>query len=153
MAKAPQVEQFVVGSPTTTATAWDAPNADDKVPVLYSQIADETDVEILRGLRSHSWRATLHGVYADVMDALSRAGAGTRTEPRGDARSSARAPTRPTSSDPDLQRLLDALDEGESGMAAFARAGLAPDAGLAALAALELAGMVRRQPGGRFVVS
>ena len=80
MAKAPQVEQFVVGSPTTTATAWDAPNADDKVPVLYSQIADETDVEILRGLRSHSWRATLHGVYADVMDAWTRANIFGHTE-------------------------------------------------------------------------
>lgn len=48
-------------------------NADDKVPELYKQIADETGVEILRDLRSHSWRATLHGVYADVMDARTRA--------------------------------------------------------------------------------
>lgn len=64
---------YVVGSPTTTANAWDATNADDKVPELYSQIADETGVEILRDLRSHSWRATLHGVYADVMDARTRA--------------------------------------------------------------------------------
>ncbi|WP_230208538.1 hypothetical protein [Corynebacterium bouchesdurhonense] len=80
MAKAPQVEHFVVGSPTTTATAWDATNADDKVPELYSQIADETDVEILRDLRSHSWRATLHGVYADVMDARTRANIFGHTE-------------------------------------------------------------------------
>lgn len=66
-------ERYVVGSPTTTARAWDATNADDKVPELYKQIAKETGVEILRDLRSHSWRATLHGVYADVMDARTRA--------------------------------------------------------------------------------
>ncbi|WP_246818585.1 site-specific integrase [Corynebacterium sp. HMSC078A10] len=66
-------ERYVVGSPTTTARPWDATNADDKVPELYKQIADETGVEILRDLRSHSWRATLHGVYADVMDARTRA--------------------------------------------------------------------------------
>ena len=66
-------ERYVVGSPTTTARAWDATNADDKVPELYKQIAEETGVEILRDLRSHSWRATLHGVYADVMDARTRA--------------------------------------------------------------------------------
>ncbi|WP_232770676.1 tyrosine-type recombinase/integrase [Corynebacterium sp. HMSC059E07] len=66
-------ERYVVGSPTTTARPWDATNADDKVPELYKQIAEETGVEILRDLRSHSWRATLHGVYADVMDARTRA--------------------------------------------------------------------------------
>lgn len=66
-------ERYVVGSPTTTARAWDATNADDKVPELYKQIAEETGVEILRDLRSHSWRATLHAVYADVMDARTRA--------------------------------------------------------------------------------
>lgn len=66
-------ERYVVGSPTTTAKPWDATNADDKVPELYRQIADETGVTILVELRSHSWRATLHGVYADVMDARTRA--------------------------------------------------------------------------------
>ena len=66
-------ERYVVGSPTTTAKPWDATNADDKVPELYRQIADETGVTILVDLRSHSWRATLHGVYADVMDARTRA--------------------------------------------------------------------------------
>lgn len=71
---------YVVGSPTTTARPWDATNADDKVPELYKQIADETGVEILRDLRSHSWRATLHGVYADVMDARTRANIFGHTE-------------------------------------------------------------------------
>lgn len=66
-------ERYVVGSPTTTAKPWDATNADDKVPELYKQIADETGAAILADLRSHSWRATLHGVYADVMDARTRA--------------------------------------------------------------------------------
>lgn len=66
-------ERYVVGSPTTTAKPWDATNADDKVPELYRQIADETGVTVLVDLRSHSWRATLHGVYADVMDARTRA--------------------------------------------------------------------------------
>ncbi|MFG6304604.1 hypothetical protein ACGLFO_14840 [Corynebacterium hesseae] len=66
-------EEYVVGSPTDTLKPWDATNADDKVPELYQQIADETGVAILANLRSHSWRATLHGVYADVIDARTRA--------------------------------------------------------------------------------
>jgi DNA processing protein len=49
--------------------------------------------------------------------------------------------------------LLDALDEGQEGPAAFVRAGLAPVQGLEAIAALELAGLVRRSPGGRLTVT
>ena len=49
--------------------------------------------------------------------------------------------------------LLDALDEGHEGPAAFARAGLGPVQGLEAIAALELAGLVRRSPGGRLTVT
>ncbi len=48
--------------------------------------------------------------------------------------------------------LLDALDEGHEGSAAFVRAGLGPVQGLEAIAALELAGLVRRSPGGRLTV-
>jgi len=66
-------EEYVVGSPVTTAKPWDSTNADDKVPELYKQIADETGVKILANLRSHSWRATLHGVYADTIDPATRA--------------------------------------------------------------------------------
>jgi DNA processing protein len=49
--------------------------------------------------------------------------------------------------------LLDALDEGHDGPAAFVRAGLGPVQGLEAVAALELAGLVRRSPGGRLTVT
>jgi DNA processing protein len=49
--------------------------------------------------------------------------------------------------------LLDALDEGQEGHAAFVRAGLGPVQGLEAIAALELAGFVRRSAGGRLTVT
>jgi DNA processing protein len=55
--------------------------------------------------------------------------------------------------DPTDAALLDALSEGHEGHAAFVRAGLAPVDGLAAIAALELAGLVRRSPGGRLTVT
>jgi len=48
--------------------------------------------------------------------------------------------------------LLDALEEGHEGPAAFARAGLGPVQGLEAIAGLELAGLVGRSPGGRLTV-
>jgi DNA processing protein len=55
--------------------------------------------------------------------------------------------------DPELAELLDALADGEEQTAAFARAGLDTDAGLAALAALELAGLIRRTAGGRYTTA
>ena len=48
--------------------------------------------------------------------------------------------------------LLAAIAEGEDTRGALARAGLPAEQGLAALASLELAGYVRREPGGRFTV-
>lgn len=66
-------EEYVVGSPTDTLKPWDSTNADDKIPELYKQIADETGVAILANLRSHSWRATLHGVFSDTIDPATRA--------------------------------------------------------------------------------
>lgn len=54
---------------------------------------------------------------------------------------------------PGAQRaLLHALAEGQPTEAALARAGLGTEAGLAALAALELSGLVRREAGGRWTV-
>jgi DNA processing protein len=49
--------------------------------------------------------------------------------------------------------LLDALLEGHEGAAAFARAGLGTVEGLEAVAALELAGVIRRGAGGRLIVT
>jgi DNA processing protein len=49
--------------------------------------------------------------------------------------------------------LLDALDEGHDGPEAFVRAGLGAVQGLEAIAALELAGLVTRSPGGRLTVT
>jgi DNA processing protein len=54
--------------------------------------------------------------------------------------------------DPDLERVLEAVGEGHDSIAALGRVGLTPDEGLAALSALELAGYVRREAGGRYVV-
>ena len=51
---------------------------------------------------------------------------------------------------PELRPLLAAIGDGHDTAAAVARAGLAPGDGLAALAALELAGYVRREAGGRY---
>lgn len=74
----------------------------------------------------------------DVLDGLF--GAGARRVPELQKPSLA----------PDLQALFDAIAEGHDTRAAFERAGLDPDRGLAALASLELAGRVRREAGGRF---
>jgi hypothetical protein len=52
----------------------------------------------------------------------------------------------------ELRPLLAAIAEGDGTAAALARAGFRPDQGLAALAALELEGYVRRGAGGRFSV-
>jgi hypothetical protein len=48
--------------------------------------------------------------------------------------------------------LLEILAEGHDAPTALALAGLDADAGLAALASLELAGRIRRQAGGRFLI-
>ena len=63
------------------------------------------------------------------------------------------ADARRTWLEPTDAALLDALDEGHEGQAAFVRAGLEPVQGLEAVAALELAGLVRRSPGGRLTVT
>jgi DNA processing protein len=76
----------------------------------------------------------------DVLDALF--GPGAREAP---------APVRPQL-DTDLRSLLTAIGCGQDTGAALAHAGLDPGEGLAALSALELAGYVRREAGGRYVV-
>lgn len=52
----------------------------------------------------------------------------------------------------DEQPLFDAIADGLDPPAAFAAAGLETGAGLATLAALEMAGHLRREPGGRFSI-
>jgi DNA processing protein len=91
-----------------------------------------------RLLRDGAW---LIAGAQDALDALY--GAGTVTV----------ASRRREGLDPALTALLDALADGEQGPAAFARAGLDADGGLAALASLELAGLARRAAGGRYTVS
>jgi DNA processing protein len=91
-----------------------------------------------RLLRDGAW---LIAGAQDALDALY--GAGTVTA----------ASRRREGLDPALTALLDALADGEQGPAAFARAGLDADGGLAALASLELTGLVRRAAGGRYAVS
>lgn len=73
-------ERYVIGQPSTTEKPWHETNADDYVPYLHEQVAEATGVAILSGLRSHSWRATLHGVYSDVIDLGTRAAIFGHTE-------------------------------------------------------------------------
>jgi DNA processing protein len=74
----------------------------------------------------------------DVLDALF--GTGVRT-----------AAARPKAElDPEDAKLLDVIAGGVDTAEALARAGLSVERGLAALASLELAGYIRREPGGRF---
>jgi DNA processing protein len=80
----------------------------------------------------------------DVLDHLF--GAGVRqARPGGGSGARQDAPA-------ELRPLLDAIAEGHETAAALVRAGFRPDQGLAALAALELGGFVRRGAGGRFSV-
>jgi DNA processing protein len=76
----------------------------------------------------------------DVLDQVF--GAGVRT-----ARLDDRSPL-----EPDLRDLLALIADGTDTAAALSRAGMGAEEGLAALASLELAGYVRRGPGGRFSV-
>ena len=76
----------------------------------------------------------------DVLDHLF--GAGVRVAGVGEAR---QPPAQ-------LRPLLAAISEGHETTAALARAGFGADQGLAALAALEIGGFVRRGAGGRFTV-
>ncbi len=76
----------------------------------------------------------------DVLDHLFGAGERTVRDPRGQPPA-------------ELAPVLAAIAEGHETAAALARAGFAPDEGLAALAALELGGFVRRGAGGRFRVA
>ncbi|MGI8429631.1 MAG: DNA-processing protein DprA [Solirubrobacteraceae bacterium] len=76
----------------------------------------------------------------DVLDQLY--GAGVRSAPRDD---------RPELSS-ELGVLLAAIAEGHDSAASLAQAGFAAERCLGALVSLELAGYVRRAPGGRFVV-
>jgi DNA processing protein len=54
--------------------------------------------------------------------------------------------------EPEQERLLDAVASGHDTVDMLARAGIEPDRVLAGLAELELAGYIRRGPGGRFGV-
>jgi DNA processing protein len=77
----------------------------------------------------------------DVLDGLFGAGAPALADRRRGALS------------PELAALLEAIADGHEPSAAFARAGLDVDGGLAGLASLELGGWLRRGPGGRFSVA
>jgi DNA processing protein len=63
-----------------------------------------------------------------------------------------RRPDRAAPLDPQIKALLAALAEGHGTATALRRAGMRADQALAALASLELAGRIERQPGGRYAV-
>jgi DNA processing protein len=76
----------------------------------------------------------------DVLDALYGAGAPT-------------APARAHEKlEPEHEHVLQAIGDGHDTIAALARVGVTPDRGLSAVSALELAGYVRRDAGGRYSV-
>src|SRR2546423_1560418 len=77
----------------------------------------------------------------DVLDLLF--GAGVRAAP---------SVSRPALA-PELGVLLAAIADGHDTAGALERAGFPAEQGLAALASLELAGYIRREPGGRFSVT
>ena len=54
--------------------------------------------------------------------------------------------------DPESRRWLEAIAAGHDTPTALERVGLSPEQGLEVLSALELAGYIRREPGGRFAV-
>jgi DNA processing protein len=81
-------------------------------------------------------------------DVLDRLAVPPATPDAGRARASERAAGLPG----DQRALLGALAEGQPTEIALARVGLGTDAGLAALAALELAGLIAREPGGRWTI-
>ena len=90
--------------------------------------------------------ATLVTGSADVLDRLALL-------PAAPARLGTRARSEPEAGLTGTQRaLLRALAEGQPTEAALACAGLGTQAGLAALAAFELSGLVRRELGGRWTV-
>jgi DNA processing protein len=76
----------------------------------------------------------------DILDLLY--GAGVRSVPRA---------SRPDLA-PEQRVLLSAIADGNDTAGALERAGFPAERGLAALASLELAGYIRREPGGRFSV-
>jgi DNA processing protein len=86
-------------------------------------------------------------VVRGAQDVLDRVfGAGVRlVGPGGGADGRRDAPA-------ELRPLLEAIAQGHETTSALARAGFSPDQGLAALAALELGGFVRRGAGGRFSI-
>jgi DNA processing protein len=83
-------------------------------------------------------------VIRDAQDVLDLVfGVGARPGPRRGAR----APL-----EPELEELRAAIADGCDTAAALARAGIGPARSLVGLAALELAGHIRREPGGRYAV-
>ena len=84
-------------------------------------------------------------VVRGIQDVLDRIyGVGVRYSPG--------PPVRPEL-EPELEALLLAIADGHDTMAALERAGLTPQQALSGLAALEIAGYVRREPGGRFTAT
>jgi len=90
--------------------------------------------------------ATLVTGPADVLERLA-------LSPAAPTRPGTRAQSEPGAGLPGAHRaLLHALAEGQPTETALARAGLGTEAGLAALAALELSGLVRHEAGGRWTL-
>jgi len=91
----------------------------------------------------------------DLLDGLFGAG-GAQAGPAADPGAPPGGLPRREPSQPELpsqlQHVLDELADGHGAPAALAAAGLDAERGLAALASLELAGRIRREPGGRYSV-
>ncbi|HET9103730.1 MAG TPA: DNA-processing protein DprA [Solirubrobacteraceae bacterium] len=90
----------------------------------------------------------------DVLALLAETGltADVASEVTGRDPGVSRAGPEPARLDPPRRALYDALAEGQPSAVALQRAGLDAERGLAALAALELDGLIRREPGGAWAV-
>lgn len=54
---------YVIGSPADPAKVWEARNRNKAAEVLYRQLAEELDIEVMIEERSHLWRTTLRTYY------------------------------------------------------------------------------------------
>lgn len=64
---------YVIGSPSNAEKRWEPRNCRQAVADLYSELADELGIELLRTERSHVWRATLNTMFLDKVPEAVRA--------------------------------------------------------------------------------
>lgn len=64
---------YVIGAPSDPNKRWDEANAQKASRMLYRQVGDALDIELLRTHLTHLWRTTLNTLLIDVLPAEVRA--------------------------------------------------------------------------------